>query len=356
MSLSALRSRLAARRAELQSHRVIVLAGGASAEREVSLRSGTAVSVAIGQRGYRATLSDVPQRLDLALGSAEPSLPQLDRARSAALVDVADGSDAGQPPIVVSTLHGADGENGTWQGFLELVNVPYVSAGVRGSAVAMDKLLTKRLWAQLGVPTPQWWVERRGRSCRVQVPADVRELVAKPVAEGSSVGVRMVTNDDAGWELIGALNAQYSPLLLEQRIHGRELTLAVIGHADDPIVLPLIEIKPGKGFYDYETKYNAGASEYVCPAEVDPALATGIAAQALMLYSELDLAPMSRFDLIVDAAGQPWFLEVNTLPGFTETSLLPKAARAAGIEFGELLELLMLCALERWERKQGVEV
>jgi D-alanine-D-alanine ligase len=349
---------LAARRTELLSHRVVVLAGGSSAEREVSLRSGNAVAGAASGQGYVTQFASVPASSPLAL--TEPPLPAGLPTGGAApemqplpLVVLEAAAHAQRVPVVLTTLHGADGENGTWQGLLELLNVPYVSAGVRGSAVAMDKLLTKRLCAQMGIPTPPWWIERRGKSCRASVPPDVTDLVAKPVAEGSSVGVRMVTNDDAGWAEVAALSRRFDPLLIEQRIEGRELTQAVIGHWYEPAVLPLIEIKPREGFYDYDNKYTAGASEYVCPAAVDAAAADRISAGALTLYAELDLDPMARFDVILDRSGTPWFLEVNTLPGFTETSLLPKAARAAGVEFGELLEMLMLCALERWESKQG---
>jgi D-alanine-D-alanine ligase len=334
---------------------VVVLAGGSSAEREVSLRSGEAVHAAAAQQGLAAELALVPMAAPLALGRLQAGAALRATAGSQHPVDVLSAAmTASRPPIVFTTLHGAAGENGTWQGLLELLNVPYVSCGVRGSAVAMDKLLTKRIASQLGIRTPRWWVVRRGRE-HPRVPEYITELVVKPVAEGSSVGVCMTENSDTGWTAVAELSRQYDPLLVEQRIRGRELTLAVIGHAQDPIVLPLIEIKPRRGFYDYERKYTAGASDYECPAEVDPAVAGQIASDALKLYSELDLGPMSRFDILLDTEGRSWFLEVNTLPGFTETSLVPKAASAAGIDFDELLQLLMLCAVERWEGRQRAE-
>jgi D-alanine-D-alanine ligase len=250
-------------------------------------------------------------------------------------------------------MHGAHGENGAWQGLLELLDVPFVSAGVKGSALGMDKIVTKRLFEQLGIPTPAWWIERRGQSCRSAIPVEVARLVAKPVAEGSSVGVEMAANDAAGWETIAQLNARFDPLLIEQRIDGRELTAALIGPSSEALALPLVEIKPGEDFYSYEAKYG-GVSNYECPAEIDGESARQIQAYAETVYREFELGPFARIDVLLDAQGQPWFLEANTLPGFTEHSLLPMAARAAGIEMGELLELLMLFALERWEGQHGV--
>jgi D-alanine-D-alanine ligase len=138
-------------------------------------------------------------------------------------------------------------------------------------------------------------------------------------------------------------------MLVEERIHGRELTAGVIGPSREAVALPLVEIAPKQGFYDYTAKYTAGQSVYTCPAQIDAAATALIQRHALALYRELDLEPYARIDCLLDAAGRPWFLEANTLPGFTALSLLPQAAKAAGIEFGELLELLMLCALERHE-------
>jgi len=358
VSLEELRTRLGQRRAELHAMQIVVLAGGSSAEREISLVSGKAVAEALSGAGHHAELlaisseditydrtlaGDQPAQLpDIAVGAkpaltkqSEEKLPVLARIRAA--------------DMIVTTLHGTRGEDGVWQGLLELAGVPYVSAGVKGSALAMDKLTSKRLFAQLEIPTPPYWVQRRWADCRKQVPPEITDLVAKPVNQGSSVGIEFVTNDDGGWTRITELNQRYDPLLLEQRIAGRELTASVIGPLANPLALPLVEIRPKREFYDYTAKYTAGQTEYICPAPVEQQLAQQIQRDAVLAYRELELEPYSRLDCILDHDGGWWFLEANTLPGFTSLSLLPRAAKAAGIAFTELLQLLMLCALERWE-------
>ncbi len=363
MILERWRERLRMRRGDLAARSLLVLCGGGSHEREVSLRSGKAVFGALAAQSYATSL--------VGLGADNISIEQLEHSPAAlnagetgkAADDGGKGLTLnpgqsimselrGRQAMVLSTMHGNLGENGAWQGLLELLDVPFVSAGVKGSALAMDKIITKRLFEQLGVPTPRWWIERRGASCREQIESSVGRLVAKPVAEGSSVGVLMADNTDAGWQQIDELNARFNPLLIEERIDGRELTASLIGPSDDALALPLVEIKPGADFYSYEAKYG-GVSNYVCPAELDQQAVKLIHDYARTVYREFDLGPYARVDVLLDEQGRPYFLEANTLPGFTELSLLPMAARAAGIEMGELLELLMLFALERWDRGSG---
>lgn len=334
--------------------RIAVLCGGGSAEREVSLRSGAAMTRALARRGYDAAqliLDSTYLQLESAateLPAGNNSAPALPSEASSAL-DSLRGVD-----LVLTSLHGAAGENGAWQGLLELAGLPYVSAGVKGSALAMDKVVTKRLLASLGIDTPRWWLYRSGDAW--PVPSDITEIVAKPVSEGSSVGVVLTTNDAAGRAAVAELATRYSPVLIEQRIHGPELTCGVIGLSADPLPLPLVEIRAGGQFYDYTAKYTSGGSEYICPAEIDPGVARRIQSDATLAYRELELEPFARLDCLLDADGRHWFLEANTLPGFTELSLLPMAARAAGVEMDELLELLMLFALERREARRAVEV
>lgn len=364
MSLDALRGRLAQRRDVLQKLNVVVLAGGGSSEREVSLVSGEAVVRELARQGFNARMLELnPDDISIArmlqppaadVAQAQPGAAPLQIVAQPgqgggglALFEQVRGVD-----VVFTTMHGARGENGAWQGLLELLGVPYVSAGVKGSAVAMDKLLAKYIMERLDVPTPRYWLAQPGLACRADVPADVTALVAKPVDQGSSVGIAMVANDDAGWSEIGALVLRFGRMLVEERIHGRELTAGVIGHGDEALALPLVEITPQRGFYDYTAKYTAGGSVYTCPADVDAATTALVQRHALALYRELDLAPYARIDCLLDEAHQPWFLEANTLPGFTSLSLLPRAAAAAGISFGELLQLLMLCAIERDERRR----
>lgn len=360
MILDEWRARLKQRQAELAARQVLVLCGGGSHEREVSLRSGRAVFGALASAGYAAALT--------AMASDNLSIEAVESANLERLSagNTSEGLKHGSQPapesgsglmatlhsgpvMVLSTMHGALGENGSWQGLLELLDVPYVSAGVKGSALGMDKLISKRLFEQLGIPTPPWWVEQQGESCRLQIPAELRQLVAKPVGEGSSVGVEMVDNDQAGWERIAELNRRFDPLLIEERVAGKEITCAVIGPSRRPLALPLIEIRPRSDFYSYEAKYTSGGSQYLCPAPLADDIAASVQRRAERIYQEFELGPYARIDCLVDESGQSWFLEANTLPGFTELSLLPMAASAAGISMAELLELLMLFALERWE-------
>lgn len=371
MSLEGLRDRLARRRAELHARGAVVLAGGSSAERDISLISGHAVATALQQRGLPVELlavnhDDITFDPQLSSLQATPALsgaaPDVEVAQPGWAPDgpasIAPASPALIPrlrrgAVVFTTLHGTRGEDGVWQGLLELLDVPYVSANVKGSVLGMDKLVAKQLCQQLGVPTPRFWVMRAGRAYRDLLPPEVTELVAKPTNQGSSVGIEMVNNDDEGWARIAALNERFDPLLIEQRIYGRELTAGVIGLGSDPLPLPLVEIRPRRAFYDYTAKYTSGESEYICPAELPDAVVREVQAHALTVFREFELEPYARMDFILDADSRPWFLEANTLPGFTPLSLLPRAAQALGIDFQELLELLLLVALERWEQRHG---
>jgi D-alanine-D-alanine ligase len=359
VSLTELRARLEGRRGELSALRVAVLAGGGSSEREVSLRSGRAVLNALLASGHQAELLELsPDNLTLEPGAEPAEFAPLVAETSGGFAPAVHGAPLAsgnssalqvirQCDIVLTMLHGSHGENGAWQGLLELARVPYVSAGVKGSALAMDKIVSKRLFEQLSIPTPRWWVAHKDAEVP-EIPPDVLELVAKPPLEGSSVGIEMVPNDSVGWSRIRKLNERYDRLLIEERIKGRELTVGLIGASSDPVALPIVEIVAGNEYYDYEAKYG-GKSSYICPADLAPTAARSISAYATTVYREFDLGPFARVDCLLDEQEQPWFLEANTLPGFTELSLLPMAAKAAGIEMGELLDLLMLCALERNE-------
>lgn len=331
MNLELLRRRLAARRGDLSKLKVAVLMGGMSAEREIALVSGNSVAKELADGGYHTQAIEV---------TPENLIPP-------ALLSLANSTDS----LILTTMHGTLGEDGNYQGLFGLLNIPYVSADVRGSALAMDKIISKRLFDRFGIPTPRYWVLDRGNDVRSDIPPEIFALVAKPPRQGSSVGIRMVGNNDAGWATIAELHQFYNPLLVEERIDGRELTVGIIGHAHEAIVLPPVEISPLQGFYDYEAKYSEGGSEYACPAKLDTQITGLIQNHAETIYRELGLAPYARIDLLLKDNGQPTYLEANTLPGFTPLSLLPMAAKAAGIKFLELLELLMLCALERYEAK-----
>jgi len=175
--------------------------------------------------------------------------------------------------------------------------------------------------------------------------------VGKPIDQGSSVGVMLVDNDDKGWAELADLATYYGRILIEEYIAGNEITAAVVGPTRDPVALPLVMIKPTRAFYDYTAKYTSGASDYTCPAPLEDGLTKAIQQDAARLYSALDLEPYSRIDCIVNASGEPYYLEANTLPGFTVNSLLPKAAKAAGLDFTGLLEYLLCAAVKRHEKK-----
>jgi D-alanine-D-alanine ligase len=361
VSVALLRERLASACAQLGRCRVAVLAGGSSAEREISLVSGRAVYDTLKGSGYTSALVAIAEHglaVDKSLSVGLEKLAGLpgEKSHNAALAAAA--VEAGIVPLlqdiqmVFTTMHGTCGEDGVWQGLLELLDVPYVSAGVKGSAIAMDKLISKRLFQQLGIPTPRYWVIRQQHNCRPEVPSEIRGLVAKPVNQGSSVGIALVENDDAGWAQIMELAGQYDPLLIEERIYGRELTAAVIGPPDLPVPLPLVEIRPQHEFYSYVAKYTKGGSNYLCPAPVNENTTWLVQQHAAAIFREFELSPYARIDCLLDEEGVPWFIEANTLPGFTNLSLLPMAAKAAGIEFAELIEMLMAIAWERYKARE----
>ncbi len=289
---------------------VAVLMGGRSAEREISLKTGRAVADALVRLGHRVVPID----------------PGADLAR---LLDDA------APDAVFVALHGPGGEDGTVQGLLEVLGLPYTGSGVLGSALAADKVRSKWVFEAAGIPTPAFQVLEPGDDPgAVALPAP---LVAKPPAEGSTIGIAVARS--AG-EVAGAVAVarRHDPrVLIEAFVDGREVTLGVL----DGEPLPLVEIVPEGGFYDYDAKYTPGRTRYLCPAPVEPAMARACERAGLAAYRALDCSGGARVDLMVDRAGRPWVLEVNTIPGMTPTSLLPKAAAAAGLGFDELVQKLL---------------
>jgi D-alanine-D-alanine ligase len=312
--LGAIDPGLPARVARLRdrSARVAVLLGGMSTERAISLKSGHAVAGALRARGWDVVELDVG-----------PDLP-------ARLVEA--GVDAAW-----LALHGAFGEDGAVQGLLEVMRLPYTGSGVLPSAVAMDKVTTKRLLAAEGVRLPEDRVWRRGDPLPEGLPYP---LMAKTPRGGSTLGVLPV---DAPGALEGALVELLKfddVVLLEQRITGDEITVAVFeGRA-----LPVVAIRPHEGFFDFEAKYTKGRTDYIVPAPIAEAAAADATRQALAAWAALGLSGVARADFIVDADDRAWFLEVNTLPGMTATSLSPMAAGAVGLSFEDLVEGLLLSA------------
>lgn len=294
--------------------RVAVLYGGESDEREVSLWTGEAVASALEGAGYTV------QRVDATVEGLRHFVKDL-------------------PDVAFVALHGGAGENGSVQGLLESLGVPYTGSGVSASALAMSKTATKQVWAQAGLPTPAWQ-ELSRESVREMLTAEAIEApipcVVKPAQGGSTVGVTLVREPEA---FVGALEralAAPGPVLLEALVEGRELTVAVM----DGQVMGVMEIEPAEGFYDYEAKYIQKTTRYSVPSlpSQDHARVVEVAAAAYRLVGARGVA---RVDMILDAELQPHLLEINTVPGMTATSLVPKIAAAAGVTFPQLVERIL---------------
>ncbi len=312
--------------------KLAVLRGGKSAEREVSLRSGANVAKALRARGHDVTEVDLD-------GNTWDFLRD------------------GGFDCVFNALHGRLGEDGTVQGMLELLGVPYTGSGVLASALCMDKSRAGRLMEGVGLNVPEF----EELEAKEGVAAGVVErlvakftlpLVVKPVREGSTIGLTIARDEDAvasGLVLAG----RYDRRVLVQRLAvGTEITVGVLA-TPDLKVLPTLEIVSENPVYDYDAKYTAGRSHHIIPARIPEAARHNAADAAARAFSELGCSGMARVDMIVDAAGTPWVLEVNTVPGLTELSLLPDAARADGIEFDELCERLIEHAVGRHHHHVG---
>ena len=250
-------------------------------------------------------------------------------------------------------LHGRYGEDGTVQGLMELLGIPYTGPGVLASAIAMDKVTTKKILVFEGLPTPPFLLVDRYEARKKGIDAVAKEilaekklpLVVKAPTQGSTIGITFAHQPE---ELAPALEEafRYDPrALVEEFVTGTEVTASVLGN-NDPVSLPLIEIVSATGVYDYEAKYTVGMSEHIMPPRIPESQQKTIKDLALKTYLALGCRGLSRVDFIITEAGEPYVLEVNTLPGMTETSLFPDAARAAGMEFPELVEKLVQLALE----------
>jgi D-alanine-D-alanine ligase len=288
--------------------------GGPSAEREVSLRSGAAVARALRSLGYEV------HELDPHNGSW--SLPP--------------GTD-----VVFLALHGTYGEDGTVQRRLDELGAIYTGCDAESSRIAFDKVLTKKRCVAGEVPTSKFLVVN---SKTAPWPKDWQPpLVVKPVRQGSSVGLQFVERVE-DWQKALAEALKYdSEVLVEEKIVGRETTVGIL--SGEP--LPVVEVRPKAGSYDYKNKYTAGCTEYFCPAEFDPAMTKRIQSAALGAFRAVGGRDYARVDVMVRASGEPMVLEVNTLPGMTETSLLPKAAAAAGLNYAQLCQRMIDLALKR---------
>lgn len=307
----------------MKSKKIAVLMGGPSDEREVSLNTGNAILQALREKGYQAIGLDlIPQRL----------FEQLKEH---------------QIEVVFNAIHGKYGEDGAVQGALELIGIPYTGSGLMASAVAMDKAISKRLFLAADIPTPRSRLYRKTvdkQKISGEILAEFSiPVVVKSSAQGSSIGVTIVEEEN---QLLSAIDQAFeygNDLLVEQFIDGREVTVAVWGDSD-PQALPMIEIVPHSGRYDYRSKYTKGATDYIIPARLDERTASQVQQAAVSAFTVLGCRGIARVDIMIDRSNKPYVLEVNTIPGMTATSLVPKSAAAAGISFADLCERLLLSA------------
>lgn len=307
--------------------RIAVLMGGQSPEREVSLRTGTAVHRSLSRRGYDAVTIDVG--------------PTLYRDLQEQKIEIA-----------FISLHGPGGEDGVIQGFLETVGIPYTGSSLQANALGMHKVTTKTILAAHKIPVPAGTVIKRGekvpsgtalRSARLRWP-----VVVKPASQGSTIGVTIVRKPSQWSEALELAHRYDREAMVEAYIPGHEVTVSLIGSGEGaPMVLPAVEIVAPEGFYDFSAKYEKGKTQYLCPAPLSAAITKQIRTLALKTYLVMGCDGAIRVDFRITPRGRPYVLEINTVPGMTETSLLPMAAAQAGIDYDELTERILQSALVR---------
>jgi len=293
--------------------------GGYSSEREISLRSGHAVAEALSQEGHRVLPLDIISDDPAKIISQIKAIP-LD--------------------IAFIALHGRLGEDGTIQDLLEKLEIPYTGSGVAASQLAFNKILTQRAFKSASLPVPAHYCITDGRTVDFKTAWNQIKstpMVLKSACEGSSIGVHIVRHPSE-WEPAFKNALSYGPqILVEQFIKGREFTAGIFDHE----VLPIVEICPKSNFFSFSAKYQKGATQYICPAQIQESLSLKIKELSLKAYDLLGCEGFARVDLRVDDNEQPFILEINTIPGFTATSLFPKAAREAGYSFVQVCEKLL---------------
>lgn len=306
------------------NEKVLVLYGGLSKEREVSIRSGKAVAASLRRSGFIVKEFDFKGKIETVLESFSPD-------------------------VVFIALHGKYGEDGTVQGALEIAGVPYTGSGVLASAVCMNKFITKKLFNSLDIETAEFLSFHRGEKLfynEIIRYLKSNKIVIKPVDQGSAIGVSIVDNENDFKKGIKEAFALSINIIVEPFINGKEITITVIGNNNNVITLPTIEIVPENDFYDYESKYVPGMSHHIIPARISRATDEKAKKNALLIYKNFGLRDFARIDFIV-SNGIPFALEVNTIPGLTETSLVPDAARASGMTFDNLTTFVVNEALKR---------
>jgi D-alanine-D-alanine ligase len=303
-----------------QFGKVAVLMGGLSAEREISLLSGNAVLDALKSKGVDAHGIDVDENIVNKLAAEDYQR-------------------------VFIVLHGRGGEDGTMQGLLELMSLPYTGSDVKSSSLAMDKLKTKQIWLSMGLPTPDFCILDSEQSCTQALQTLGLPLIIKPVLEGSSIGMSKVETED---ELVPAWQKAQQcggTVIAERWVVGEEYTAVIL----DGQVLPMIKLKTTHKFYDYDAKYEANDTQYICPCGLSAAREAELGEMACSAFDAVGASSWGRVDFMLDQDGQPWLIEVNTVPGMTSHSLVPMAAKQAGLSFEDLVLKILSLA----ECKQG---
>lgn len=308
----------------LKSKTVGVLMGGLSGEREISLRSGENCLRALLVRGYKAV------RID-------------------AVRDVAQRLDENGVEVAFLALHGRYGEDGTIQGLLEVMGIPYTGSGVLASALGMNKIAAKKVIRGSGISTPDYCeigVRETPRTAAARIESELGlPVMLKPVEEGSSLGVSKCTRSEQLLAGLGHGMAEFGAMFAERFIPGTEITVGVLEREGRKEALPILELVPKNEFYDFEAKYTEGMTEFILPARLRPAVYAEAQRVAVAVFEAIGCRGYARVDIMVDRDGTSWFVEVNTLPGMTELSDLPVQAKAAGLSYEELVETILLTAV-----------
>ena len=334
--------------------KIALLCGGVSPERDISLASGRNVAEALRSKDHDVFVFDPAfganqppedEIFKFSIKSEAPKNNNQDTFSQRSYIDTVNNALPDDTSVVFIALHGTWGEDGKVQSLLEFRGLRYTGSGVLASALAMDKLVSKRIFTESGILTPPWITVKKNFDLQNLIrEIDLQfgyPVVVKPVNQGSTVGMAIVQQED---RLGGAIDIAFrfsDTIIIEMYVPGKEITVAVL----DDRALPLIEIRPKQGYYDYKNKYTAGMTEYLVPAPIEEKMSSDIQDIALDAFNVIGCKGFGRIDFRVDPAGKAYCLEANTIPGLTNTSLVPKAARAVGIDFGELCDRIVKNAL-----------
>jgi D-alanine-D-alanine ligase len=309
---------------KLINKKIAVLYGGTSGEREVSLRSGKKVFDSIISQGLNAVLID----------TKEDFIPKLKEEK---------------PDIACIVLHGRGGEDGTIQGLLEILGIPYTGSKVLASALAMDKVASKRIWEACGISTPKYSFidpdKDIDQECERIKRAFPFPLVVKPSCEGSSLGVSILKDDKEFLATVKEAYGKYGDIFVEEFIDGRQVTVGILGQGVSAQALPVLELKPKSEFYDYESKYTPGGTEFILPAPLPKLVYSNVVKTAVDAHNSLGCRGFSRVDIIIDRDGTAFVHDVNTIPGMTDLSDLPAQAKAGGLSYDDLVLRILESAL-----------